>query len=209
MDIYIKPKTKITVNQKKPVTIQDIAEIEAPEKIAQKILKSVVLNIKEEKKNNYAVSVLDVIKVIKQAVPDASINNIGESDVIISFNPNEKKRNPVINALLIAFVTITLLMGSATAIMSFHSDAQMPKVFQSYYKIFFGKESEKPLIIDIPYSIGLACGIVLFFNHFLGKKLTDDPTPIEVEMTSYENDVNETVIDQLTENKVKKADDGE
>ena len=98
-------------------------------------------------------------------------------------------------------------MGSATAIMSFHTDAQIPMVFQNYYRIFFQKESEKPLIIDIPYSIGLAFGIIIFFNHFMGKKMSEEPTPIEVEMSTYETAVNSTVIDQMTEKKAEKADD--
>jgi stage V sporulation protein AA len=73
----------------------------------------------------------------------------------------------------------------------------MPKVFENYYKIFYGRANNNPLIIDIPYSIGLAVGIIVFFNHFMGKKITDDPTPIEVEMALYETEVNETVLDVL------------
>jgi stage V sporulation protein AA len=53
------------------------------------------------------------------------------------------------------------------------------------------------LIINIPYSVGLATGIIVFFNHFTRKKITDDPTPIEVEMALYETEVNETVLDVL------------
>ena len=43
--------------------------------------------------------------------------------------------------------------------------------------------------MEIPYSIGLAVGIVIFFNHFGKKMLTTDPTPIEVQMTTYEEEV--------------------
>ena len=205
MDIYVKLKAKDFVSQNTRVTINDIAQVEAPEKAAQRILSSGILNINSDKKSNYIISVLDVIKVIKRVCPKASVNNVGETDVIVTFNPDQKRRNPIVSGLLIAFVSLTLLMGSATAIMSFQTDAQIPKVFQNYYKIFFKKENEKPLIIDIPYSLGLAFGIIIFFNHFLGKKVTEDPTPIEVEMTSYENDVNNTIIDQLTEGETEKA----
>ncbi len=53
------------------------------------------------------------------------------------------------------------------------------------------------MLIDLPYSIGLAAGIIVFFNHFSGKKLTDDPTPIEVEMSVYEKEVADNLIDTL------------
>ena len=207
MDIYIKPAAKVFFSQRRLVTVNDIAQIEAPAKVTQKILSSGILNIDADKKRNYIISAIDIIKVIKRLYPDATINNVGETDVIVSFDPDQKRRSPVITGLLVFFVTLTLLMGSATAIMSFHTDAQIPAVFQNYYKIFFKKESKKPLIIDIPYSLGLAFGIIIFFNHFMGKKLTEDPTPIEVEMAAYENDVNDTIIDQLTEQKTEKADE--
>ena len=207
MDIYIKPKRKIFISQRKLITINDIAQVEAPEEVAQKILSSGILNINTDEKTNYIISVIDIIKVIKRVYPKVAINNVGETDVIVSFAPEKKSRNPIISGFLVFFVTLTLLMGSATAIMSFHTDAQIPKVFQNYYKIFFQKESEKPLIIDIPYSIGLASGIIIFFNHFMGKKVTEDPTPIEVEMTEYENEVNDTILDQLTEKKVEHAEE--
>ena len=88
-----------------------------------------------------------------------------------------------------------------TAIMSFHSDAQIPTVFQNMYKIFFGVESSKPYVIYIPYSIGLAVGIIVFFNHVGMKKISRDPTPIEVEMTTYENESAESIIDRLGKEK--------
>jgi stage V sporulation protein AA len=45
-------------------------------------------------------------------------------------------------------------------------------------------------------------GIIVFFNHFMGKKITDDPTPIEVEMALYETEVVETVLDALNTQKM-------
>ena len=81
--------------------------------------------------------------------------------------------------------------------MSFHSDAQISTVFENYYYIFFNEKIENPMLIDLPYSIGLAVGIIVFFNHFSGKKLTDDPTPIEVEMSVYESEVTDNIIDTL------------
>jgi stage V sporulation protein AA len=116
---------------------------------------------------------------------------------VVEYTSQPKPKNRTLTRLKVAFVAVVLLFGSATAIMSFHTDAQIPKVFEKYYEIFFGKKNEKPLIIHIPYSIGLAAGIIGFFNHFAGTKLTDDPTPIEVEMNLYDRDVNDTVQDVL------------
>lgn len=45
------------------------------------------------------------------------------------------------------------------------------------------------------YSIGIGLGVLIFFNHFMGKKLTADPTPMEVEMRAYEDQVDTTVLE--------------
>lgn len=46
------------------------------------------------------------------------------------------------------------------------------------------------------YSVGLAIGILVFFNHIAVKKLNTDPTPLEVEMRLYEENICKTLIDQ-------------
>ena len=48
--------------------------------------------------------------------------------------------------------------------------------------------------MEVSYSIGLAAGIIIFFNHIGGRRLTKDPTPIEVEMAIYEEDVEKALI---------------
>ena len=51
-------------------------------------------------------------------------------------------------------------------------------------------------ILEISYSIGIGLGAVFFFNHFGRRKLTQDPTPMEVEMRTYEDSVDTTIIEQ-------------
>jgi stage V sporulation protein AA len=49
--------------------------------------------------------------------------------------------------------------------------------------------------LELFYCIGLAVGIIVFFNHIGKKKITSDPTPIQVEMRKYEKDVDTTFIE--------------
>ena len=85
--------------------------------------------------------------------------------------------------------------------MCFHSDTQLPLIFQNIYYIFFRENKEMPPLLSIPYSIGLGLGIIIFFNHFSKIFLTEDPTPIEIEMTTYEKETNASIIDFLGRNK--------
>ncbi len=207
MDIYVKTAKKASVAERKDIYVKDIAEVFAPDNLLKKIKNIKLLEIKSDEKKNYLITIIDVISAIDKALPGHTINNVGEMDTIIEYSPKKQKDNKFLKVLKIIFVTIILAGGSSTAIMSFHSDAQMATVFENYYYIFFNEKIENPIIIDLPYSLGLALGIIVFFNHFSGKKITDDPTPIEVEMSVYESEVTDNIIDTLNTERIRK--DGE
>lgn len=197
MDIYIKPNKKVSVSERNKVYIEDIADVSAPQNLKKKIEKIKILEIKDSEKKNYLISIIDIINMIDKALPGHTINNVGEKDIVVEYSPHKEKDNTFIKTIKVIFVILVLFTGSSTAIMSFHSDAQMSTIFENYYYIFFNEKIENPILINLPYSIGLAIGIVVFFNHFSGKKLTEDPTPIEVEMSVYETEVVDNIIDTL------------
>lgn len=207
MDIYIKPVKKASLKEQKDIYVKDISEVYAPDNLLKRIKNVKVLEIKEDVSRNYLISVIDIIDAIDKALPGHTINNVGEIDTVVEFSAFKKEENKLWQNIKVAFVTIILLAGSSTAIMSFHSDSQMSKVFENYYYIFFNERIENPLLLDLPYSIGLALGIIVFFNHFSGKKITSDPTPIEVEMSCYEANVTDNIIDTLNTEKIKQEED--
>lgn len=200
MDIYIKPKKKVSLAEQQFITVGDVADIVATKDVVPKVkkLKLVEITKDRERKKNYVVSVTDIIEAIRIPYPNATINNVGEMDSLVQYAAKKSYDRPWLKWLKVAFVATVLLFGSATAIMSFHTDGQIPKIFERFYTMFYGEEKSDPPIIAIPYSIGLAIGIIVFYNHFCGKKLTDDPTPIEVEMEKYDNDTTTAIVDMLT-----------
>lgn len=202
MDIYIKPVKKAALAGR--VTIGDIAQVSAQNGLEKRIKALKLIEVTEEK--SYLISVMDIIERINAAFPGNTVNNVGETDTVVEYKDPNEKPNKLWQGFKAAVVTLLLAAGSATAIMSFHSDAQMSKVFENYYYIFFGEHTQNPMIIHLPYSIGLAVGIVVFFNHFTGRQITKDPTPIEVEMSTYESDVTDNIIDTL--NKQRQGNDG-
>lgn len=196
MDIYIKPKKKADLLNRYEVTIGDVADIVAKGDEAKKIEK-IRLQKLDKGDKNYAVSVTDIIKKIAQAYPNATINNVGESDTWVHAVWREKRERPLFLWLRVAVISLILFLGATTAIMAFHTDSQIPKVFERWHTVIFATHQTNAPIIVIPYSIGLAAGIIFFYNHFLGKKITDDPTPIEVEIEKYEKDITEAMVERM------------
>jgi len=204
MEIYINTKKKTHFIDKSIICIKDVADIEAPRAHKQKIEKMQLL--KKTDKNHQIIAFNDIVKAIHKKYPDATVVNTGANEILLEWS-DRKKENSLIVYIKVAIVSIILFVGASTAIMTFHTDSQMNKVLERYTELFLGTDGNVS-VIQVSYSIGLALGIIVFFNHFGGKKLTDDPTPIQVEMALYENDVIDTVVasinkeqDEIGENK--------
>ena len=81
---------------------------------------------------------------------------------------------------------------------AFKNDVDVTKNFGQIYESLTGAESSGFTVLEITYSIGVIIGILTFFNHFGKKKFTVDPTPMEVEMRLYENDIQTTLIEDFS-----------
>ena len=84
--------------------------------------------------------------------------------------------------------------GSSFYHYDIYEDVSVADVFDKVYRLVLGQEKQGGSIIEICYAIGLPVGILVFYNHFRRRKIKDDPTPIQVEMHTYEEQVNKTLI---------------
>ena len=85
--------------------------------------------------------------------------------------------------------------------MSFNNDVDLTTLFGQIYQQVTGAKSSGFTILEITYSIGIGAGVLFFFNHFGSMKLTQDPTPMQVQMRVYEDDVNTTIIEKVEKGK--------
>lgn len=193
--LYLKI-AQITEIGNRDVYLKDIAEVYCQDGTAAakaKSLKVVTFPEKGNKPLAYVGSIVDLAEKIEAADPNVEINSLGENDFIIKYRP--KPNPPMIwEWLKTLFVAAVSFCGAAFAIMTFNNDANVSDVFGKLYFLATGLESDGVTVLEISYSIGLALGILVFFNHFASWKITVDPTPIEVEMRLYEESVNKTLI---------------
>jgi len=196
VEIYVQLKKRAEIVQRDVVFLEDVAEVFAEGGLKGRVERLSLL--KKLSAGSYIISAIDVVAAVSAALPGAVVSNLGEMDVLIVVKKRARSSAAWWTWAKVAFVCLVLFAGSATAIMAFHSEAQLGTVFKKFYEMFFGHEVEKPYIITIPYSVGLSLGIMVFFNHFAGRRFTKEPTPIEVEMEKYESDADDAVIQSLS-----------
>ena len=193
--LYLQINRNIEV-AKRDVTIGDVASVLCKNAAVMAKVKTLkLLSVPDVKKKRVCVSVMQVIEIIHQEYPDIEINNVGENDFIVDYI-REKKHNTVLQWLLIAFVALFTFVGSVYAIMAYNNDVNTTEIFEKMYTLFDTPAAQEYKLIEIAYAVGLAAGIIVFYNHFGGKRFTTDPTPIEVEMDKYEKDIDDTMIDR-------------
>ena len=191
--VYVK-LSQITQVHKKDVFLSDIADVYCSDKSTASRCKAVkVQTIHSDQEKRYMGSIVDVVQKISENVPEAEVNSVGETDFIIDYQPS-KKPMYTWQWLKTIFVCLVCFSGAAFAIMTFNNDASVLDVFKELYRLIMGQESDGLTILETSYSVGLALGIIVFFNHFAKLKLNTDPTPLEVEMRLHEDNINKTLI---------------
>lgn len=191
--VYINIK-QITEVHKQDVFLGDIADVYCSDKnTANKCREVKVQTIRVDKNKRYMGSMMDVVQKINENDTSIQISSVGETDYIIDYKPQKPPRY-ILEWAKTIFVCCVCFSGAAFAIMTFNNDVSVTDVFKEIYGLVMGQESGGFTVLEASYSIGLACGIVVFFNHFAKIKLNTDPTPLEVEMRLYEDDINKTLI---------------
>ena len=138
--------------------------------------------------HHYVIHTIKIIELIHLHYPQTTIVSIGASEVFVEVLPT-KKISKGLEALRLFLVCAISFFGTAFTIMAFHNDISISDLFENLCKSISGQTSFALTLLEVSYSIGLAVGIILFFNHFCLKKFSMDPTPAEVEMRSYEEEI--------------------
>ena len=194
--VFIKMRHRVQVHPDAAVSIGDIVQIiTGDDRLSHSIKNLVVYQIKNSDKNIVIIDVMKVIEEILRFDPTIDIQTVGPVQTIVEVI--YKKRR--LSTIYFVLIWLLLFIGSALAIMNFHEDVSMQQVHQKLYTMITGEKEEKPLLFQIPYSIGLAVGMILFFNHVFRKRINEEPSPLEVEMFNYQQSLDQYVI--IHENK--------
>lgn len=204
--LYIKGSRDVEVT-KPDVTLGDLLSMESTDKLMlAKVRTLKIVRFKKSGRQRCVVSLLKIIACIHGEFPQADIQNLGETDIIVTY---EDQKTPAFawHIIKTVFVAAVTFFGAAFSIMAFNNDVDVTKLFGQIYELMTGQETNGYTVLEIAYSVGVTAGILTFFNHFGKKRFTVDPTPMEIQMRLYENDIQTTLIEN-SERRGEKIDVG-
>ena len=196
--VYVKADRNSVCHDPK-IKIQDVMSVQCSDPaICAGIKNKTLYTFKKEetskKKRIEVFSILNVIDMILADYPDVEVVSYGEQDFVVEYvaAPIAPKW---LECLKIIVLCIVIFLGSGFTIMAFNNDVSVGEVFDRFYRQIMGVDKPNVTEIELFYCLGLAVGICVCFNHVGKKKITSDPTPIQVEMRKYEKDVDTTFIE--------------
>ena len=188
--VYLKFEAKIQTDQEK-VYVSDVAEIVCRNDQKKEQIRNIAIHSFGIPDRD-VVTALYIVNEIEKQVRDVVVVPLGAENVILERRKN-KQPSRLFEIVKVVFVSMVCFFGTGFTIMAFHNDIGIRGVFEQISSLITGTEGLGVMILEISYAFGLTAGILLFFNHIGKRRITKDPTPIEVSMRNYEDDVNKTL----------------
>lgn len=192
--VYIKLERNAIV-QENDVFFSNISKVRCSNvKVEAKIKSLKVHHFSEKNSNCCVVDIIKLVELIEKNCGEVSIECLGETECFIKKTPSKKKKK-ISQGIKIFLVSAITFFGTTFTIMAYHNDVGITDLFDQIHYVVTGEIERGLNILELSYSIGLGIGIIIFFNHIGKTKFTKDPTPIEVSIRNYEEDVNKTIIE--------------
>ncbi|MUK87219.1 stage V sporulation protein AA [Ornithinibacillus sp. L9] len=180
--VYLRMKKNLELDRMQELQLKHIAFITTQSKRKRELENARIYRITEKDQDLVVIDSFLVIDHLNRLYPNLEIQLIGPTHTIVRIY----RRKKLPSTLIASVVWILLFIGTAMTIMNFHYDVSMQEVQQKLHFLLTGEENEYPLWIQIPYSIGLGLGMLLFFNHWFNKRFNEEPSPLEVEIFNYQ-----------------------
>ncbi|NRQ52181.1 stage V sporulation protein AA [Brevibacillus sp. HD1.4A] len=188
--LFLRLRKRLAVKPEAMIALGDICQLFWDGEREEALKRMPIYKVKPTDGNLIVIDIMQVIQRVRSVYPEVELEIQGSPQIIVEVLNPRKKANPV----LVALVWVLLFIGSGLAIMNFHTDVSMREVHERIFYLITGERSEQPLWLQIPYSIGIGMGMILFFNHIFQKKINEEPSPLEVELFMYQQSLDQYYI---------------
>ena len=100
---------------------------------------------------------------------------------------------------LVILLGIVLFFGTGLAAMYFNEDVGMVDVQQKIFYYISGEDADENLL-TLMYCVGIALGVLLFFNPFMMGKKGGKPTPMEAKYFEFAQQEEQLQKSELQQN---------
>ncbi|GAB2697220.1 stage V sporulation protein AA [Paenibacillus thermoaerophilus] len=191
--VYVRLRKRARVPAASPVRIGDVASLSAGDAAIEEQLRNLIVYRPAEQDGQLVlIDMMRLVAVMRGAYPNLRPELYGEPHSLVELA--DRPRKP--NYAWLSVMWVMLFFGSGLAIMNFHEDVSMPEVHARIYKLVTGRDEAHPYLLQIPYSIGLGAGMIVFFNQLFKKKFSEEPSPLEVEMYGYEQSMDQYIVSE-------------
>lgn len=199
--VYVALRRRVVVPHHAVITLGQVARIVAAPQYEKKLKQLPLHRVGPEDGNMLVIDMLQIVAAVRAFEPSLTVETFGVPHVLIEIRSDLTERpRPVM--LILAW--LLLFFGSGMAMMNFHADVNMPQVQRRITELIIGRPDSRPWLFQIPYSLGVGLGMLLFFNRLLRKRKSDEPNPLEVEMFMYQESVNHYIITEEYRKKAQK-----
>ncbi|MBQ3484508.1 MAG: hypothetical protein IJA77_03265 [Clostridia bacterium] len=139
-----------------------------------------------EKEGVWKLNAIDVTKVVRAAYPEEAITLMG-ADICYVHRVKAPRRD-LTRPLRTLAAFLILCLGGALGLAWFHSDVDMPDAQYAVYEAITGEDPRDPRLVTIPYAVGVALGVAVFY----ALPARSATTPLEVKLTAYQEDMEKT-----------------
>ncbi len=188
--LYLRLYKKKIIYPNQIICLGEMAQMIVDEPYFSRLQCIVIFDSTQCEGSHHLIGMMDIITKIKQLFPQLQVEYFGEPHILLEMSHSTQKPRWI----WIVTVWLVLFVGSGLAIMNFHEDVSMREVHQRINELLTGKRDETPRWIQVPYSFGIGMGMVIFFNHIFKKKINEEPSPLEVEMFSYQESIHQYIV---------------
>ncbi|BFH61728.1 MULTISPECIES: stage V sporulation protein AA [Paenibacillus] len=188
--VYLQLRSRVPITEGRTVTLGHVARILCDPKWEAPLRNLELARPQTWDGNLLLIDLMHIIPLVQKLIPGVIIEPIGQTHVLVEVVKASKKPS----LLLFLLVWVLLFFGSALTIMNFHADVNMQEVQIRTVEMLTGRRDEHPYLFQAAYSFGIGFGMVIFFNHLFKKKWNEEPTPLEVEMYLYQENIDQFVV---------------
>ena len=202
--VYIDLNKKITINTDTKVKIKEVGEVFCEDnKILTQVENLVIYKSKSEEDWDF-ITTIDIAHKLLQFNPNLDPIILGAQETMFEIKSKEIGSKGF-QIFKVVFVSIILFFGAGIAVINFHEDVNMSQSLEKIYYTFTGIKATNPLIMTIPYTIGVGLGVFTFFSRIIStsRRRRKQPGPMEIEQYIYDQDMEEYILNSLKNKKMK------